>query len=128
MEMKYNVRLKSRIKAKIIAGSVFLALPIALFGLYLYQFSIPKTVYKDYFIAKVIEPTSGVRPKTGKPLSGGRWINSSKTIIVSSQGNAYAVGTYRLTKIGEQICVGVLGKQNEQEVLGYINVEFENCS
>lgn len=94
MGTKFRVRLKTKAKLQIIGRILVLAIPIALIGLYVFDFKFAQTEYKGFFKAEINRVLA----------TGGQMSYHS----VSYKGRTYKVASIKRLRLNQKVCIGIV--------------------
>lgn len=127
METRYKVRIKTKVKVRLIATMTLIVLPLALFGLYLFEYKTPQVEIRNHFPAEVIEFPKWSAPKIGKGIYS-KYVGYPYYAAVNYKGETYGVGSFKPLYPGTKVCIGAVVKGDSNEVINYVNVDLSNCS
>lgn len=127
METRYKVRIKTKVKVRLIATMTLIVLPLALFGLYLFEYKTPPVEIRNHFPAEVIEFPKWSAPKIGKGIYS-KYVGYPYYAAVNYKGETYGVGSFKPLYPGTKVCIGAVVKGDSNEVISYVNVDLSNCS
>ncbi|MFD3283857.1 hypothetical protein ACE41O_12095 [Alteromonas macleodii] len=127
METRYKVRIKTKVKVRFIATMTLIVLPLALFGLYLFEYKTPQVEIRNHFPAEVIEFPKWSAPRIGKGIYS-KYVGYPYYAAVNYKGETYGVGSFKPLYPGTKVCIGAVVKGDSNEVINYVNVDLSNCS
>lgn len=113
MQTKFRVKLKTKTKLHIFLGLLFISCTITAIGMYFFKLPVQERVFGSFFQTEITKVGHYQRPL---------YLALSKR-----QGKTVRIRSYRRLKVGENVCVGVLKKEESGEQVGYYVVDDKDC-